>query len=256
VSHHPATDEPAARRLSKGQRLSLAVLGLGLAAFAIGFLFTAVFLFGGGREDVVAVPDLRGMTETESRRIASLNDLPVEARGTLINPEVPAGLVLAQSPLPGEEVARGSVIRVTLSAGAERRQVPELRTLTAGEARQLLVRSGFEVEVEERTDRSPPGRILEVMPAPGTQVELPATIRLVISSGPPRAPVPSVVGLREDDARQAISDAGFYVSEVERDEFALQSAGTVTAQVPGPGGEASVGSGIRITVASSPIGNP
>jgi eukaryotic-like serine/threonine-protein kinase len=243
------------RQTSPG-RTVLVVLGVGIAAFAIGFLFTALFLFGGGAGDeVVTVPDLRGRTQAEAERLLAQGNLSLELGPTLVNPEMAEGQVLAQSPLPGEEVAPGSNVRVTLSAGPERRAVPDVRGMSGAQARQHLERAGFDVLVEEQTDPAPAGRLLDVTPAPGTTVALPGTVRLLVSSGPPLTDVPSVVGLPEAEARQAVGSAGFFVSEMEYDVFSVQPAGTVVSQWPEGGVQARAGSGVRLTVAGAGGGN-
>jgi eukaryotic-like serine/threonine-protein kinase len=254
-NHEAAAPPPRFFQTPRG-RLLLRLAVAGLAAFVLGFLFTAIVLFGGrGGDDVVTVPDLRWQPEAEARRLASQSNLTLELGNTLVNPEVPAGNVLAQSPLPGEEVSPGSAVRVTLSSGAERRTVPEVSGLSGEQARQLLTRFGFEVEVEERTDPAPMGRVLEMTPQSGARVEMPATVRLVVSSGPPRAPVPNVAGMSVEDARTAIGNAGFYVAEVEYDFFSLSPPGTVVSQAPAAGVEVRLGAGIRLTVSGAESGN-
>lgn len=236
-------DRPAVRR-------TLRIGGVALAAFAVGYLLTAVLFFGGIRgDDIVTVPDLRGRAEADARRVAQDAGLGVELGPALVNPEVPAGHVLAQSPLPGEEVSAGSVVRLTLSAGPERRPVPDVRALGGELARQMLERVGFTVQLEERPDPAPAGRVLEIAPAPGTPLQLPASVRLVVSSGPPTAEVPDVVGRSEDDARAQLEAAGFRVGEVEYDPFSWQPTGSVTAQAPFGGEWAPLGTAVRLTVA-------
>jgi eukaryotic-like serine/threonine-protein kinase len=251
----PEQDPGPTSRATQG-RVALAVLGVGIAAFAVGFLFTAVFLFGGGPGDeVVTVPDLRGRTQAEAERLLGQANLTMEMGPILVNPEMAEGQVLAQSPLPGEEVAPGSNVRVTLSAGPERRPVPDVRSLSGEQARQQLVRYGFDVVLEEQTDPAPAGRLLEITPSPGTMLALPATVRLLVSSGPPLAEVPYVIGMREAEAREAIEAAGFFVSQLEYDAFAPQPVGTVIEQAPAGGGQARVGSGVRLTIVGSDFGN-
>jgi eukaryotic-like serine/threonine-protein kinase len=253
---HPAHPPGPAPGPSDYGRLVGVGLILGVAAFAIGFLITALVLFAGGAgDDVVTVPDLRGRTEAEARQVVRRAELDLEVGAPLTNPEVPSGQVLAQSPLPGEEVAPGSTVRVTLSAGAEQRPVPQLRGMSGAQARALLTRSGFLVEVEERIDESPAGRILEVVPEPGTEVPMPGTVRLVVSAGPPRVVLPDVLGLPEAAARDILERDGFAVARVDFDPFSFQPAGTVIEQSPAGGSEVRVGTAVRFVVAGADPGN-
>jgi eukaryotic-like serine/threonine-protein kinase len=233
-------------------RLVLRVLGISLVAFLIGFALTAVFLFRGGPGDeVVTVPDLRLRGEAEARSVAARFNLALDVAPALSNPEVPEGHVLAQSPLPGEEVAPGTAVRVTLSAGPERYAVPEVGGMRVDQARQQLERFGFGVAVEERTDPAPEGRVLEVTPPPGTMVAFPATVELVVSAGPPRVPVPYVIGMSDAEARNALREVGFRVLEIDYHPLTMEPAGTVLQQQPAAGVEAQIGSGVRLTVAGT-----
>jgi beta-lactam-binding protein with PASTA domain len=252
----PAEPTEVVRDPSGRRRLLVRAAVLGVVAFVVGFAFTAVVLFGGGGGDeVVTVPDLRGRTEDAARQLLRRAGLEMDVGPALTNPEVPAGQVLAQSPLPGEEVAPNSVVRVTPSSGAEQRPVPEVGSLSGSQARELLTRAGFAVEVEERIDETPAGRVLEVVPRSGTPVNMPGTVRLVVSAGPPRVPVPDVVGMSENAARDRLEQAGFSIDAVDYDPFAFQPTGTVTGQTPWGGSEVRAGSAVRLVVAGGDPGN-
>jgi eukaryotic-like serine/threonine-protein kinase len=242
------------RRQRVGILLAIALV-VGAVAFGAGFLISTVLWFrtGAGAE-VIAVPDLRGQTEQEARTILRRVDLELELGPSLENPDVPEGQILAQSPLPGEEVAPRSAVRIVVSAGPETRAIPDLSSLRGSQAREMLTRYGFDTEVEERVDDSPAGRVLSITPRPGTRVAMPATVRLVVSAGPPLERVPLVVGMDEDSARRTLEGAGFSVGEAERDFFSAQPAGTVVAQ--SPWGDAEVPRGSRIGLIVSAGGNP
>lgn len=237
---------------SRGGRLLLIGLATALLAFAVGYLFTALAFFRGGPGDVVAtVPDLRQQSEAEARRLANAADLQLEVGASLVNPEVPEGRVIAQSPLPGHEVSPGSPLRIVLSAGRERRTVPDVSAMGGDQARLLLSRSGFNVQVEERTDPAPAGRVLDVSPAVGATVEIPASVVLVVSAGPPLVSVPEVLGMPREQAREALAAAELAVGEIGFDPFSPFPAGTVVAQLPGAGARVPIGSAVSITVAGA-----
>jgi eukaryotic-like serine/threonine-protein kinase len=80
-------------------------------------------------------------------------------------------------------------------------------------------------------------------------------VRLVVSSGPPRVPLPDVVGMAEGAARETLESAGFSVESVDYDPFAFQTVGTVTAQSPAGGAEVRVGTRVRLVVAGADPGN-
>jgi eukaryotic-like serine/threonine-protein kinase len=251
----PPPPPPAAE--PRSYRKPLLWILLAVIAFGLGFLLTAVLVFWGRSDEVVTVPDLRWQPLAEAERAAAVLGLEVEVGHSLVNPQVPEGNILAQSPLPGEEVLPGSTVNVTLSAGAERRTIPDIGALGGEQARQLLIRYGFDVEVEERIDPATrAGQLLQVSPEPGSQIRLPATVRLVVSAGPPRLPMPDVLGLSEEQAREVLEEAGFRVGDVEYDFFLEGATGTVVGQVPAGSAQVPEGSTVRLVVVGVVPGDP
>lgn len=236
-------------------RTVASLVGAGLVLFALGYLAVAVFAFPGGRGDpIVAVPELRGRTLPAARRVAERAVLRVERGSTLNHPRVRRGAVLAQSPLPGEEVTRGTTVRVILSEGPLRRSVPAVDALPAAQASKLLRQIGFRVSVLQQPDERPAGRVLGVRPAAGTVLSIPDSVVLVISSGPPMITVPSLAGLPPSVAADALRNAGLRLGPADYDPFATAPLGEVVAQRPGAGASMQSGSAVGITVSGSPPG--
>jgi serine/threonine-protein kinase len=96
--------------------------------------------------------------------------------------------------------------------------------------------------------------VLGVRPAAGTVLELPATVELVVSAGPPEAPqvtVPSLTDLSEPAARAALQAAGLRLGAVLYDPDTGRPLGGVVSQQPAAGASVPAGSAVRITVAGS-----
>lgn len=245
---HGARQRPARFARTPRGRLLLWIGGVGVGAFLLGYLATALLVFPGRDRDVVTVPDVRGRTEPEARRALERAGLELEPANPLVHPSVPAGAILAQSPLPGREVARNSAVRVTLSAGRERRAVPEIGSFTGEQARQFLARVGFEVQVEQIENPQRAGTVLEAHPAVGTMVEMPGRVRLVVSSGPPPVEVPDLADLPESAARATLASVGLRLGQVEYDPFAPGTLGGVLSQRPAAGDTVPAGSQVHVTI--------
>lgn len=250
---------PAARRRWKAParwRAWQVVLALVAGAFLLGFLVTTVLFRGGGAE-VSTVPDLREMPLEQARRTLRSLSLGVEEGPALSHPTIPAGAVIAQTPLPGQEVAPGSVVRVNLSAGGERVRVPDVTSYPAEQARQMLERVGFQVQVVERTAMRREGQIVAVEPAAGSVVALPAVLTLVVSAGPPIVAVPELLGLYEPELRSRLGEAQLGLGDVEYDVFSTEPIGQVIAQWPAAGDSTRAGSRVRVTLAGpAPLSIP
>lgn len=135
--------------------------------------------------------------------------------------------------------------------------VEPLIDLTAYEiatAEAYLVGLGYKVQkFYEYSDEFPPDRVLRHDPAPGTRVPVGGTVKLWVSSqqGKP-LPIPNLLGLTDQDARDALSLAGFKgkrnVAGDPDQESAARFAGRVWKQQPPPDTTAPPGSTIEYWV--------
>ncbi|MET0398255.1 MAG: PASTA domain-containing protein [Longimicrobiaceae bacterium] len=238
--------------------LLLRVLGIGLGAFVVGYAFTTLLVFPGfGRQAIVTVPDLRGRTFGAARRLADDAGVEVSRGPWLYHPSVDSGAVLAQSPLPGQEVTRGAMVRLTLSAGRERRPVPQVTDLTAAQAQDLLRRTGFAVRVRRVLSERAEGRVLGVKPEAGTTLPVLSTVELTLSAGPPVVVVPIVAvpdlaGMPEPQARAALREAGLRLGEVGYEPGSSIPLGGIAAQSPAAGDSVRAGSSVRVTISGNP----
>jgi len=226
------------------------VLITGFSCFVLGYLvITFLFFPGFGRSAIVTVPELAGSTAAQAERALDRAGLEMERGDTLPNPRVRRGRVLMQTPLPGEEVARGSTVRIVLSGGPEMRQVPSLRGLSQADAVGLLQRFGYRVAVARVQDARPEGTLLGVSPAAGQQAAVGTVVTLQVSAGPPFVRVPAVVTLPAAGARARLQAVGLQLGQATYDPASLEPAGTILAQSPAEGDSLRQGSGVRVTVA-------
>jgi eukaryotic-like serine/threonine-protein kinase len=239
------------RRLRPGRRGLRIALAVAVPGFLLGYVLTALVFFGGGpRADVVTVPDLRSLTEPRARRLAERAALVLEITDSLPNAGVPRGGVVVQSPLPGREVAPETPVRVILSQGRERRAVPRVDGYPRRQAERILVASGFRVVVHAVPDMRRPGRVVGTLPAAGGTVQMPGTVRLLVSAGPPLLAVPDLVGMLQGDAGVALQQVGLSVGEVTMELRPELPEGAVLAQAPAGGDSVRAGSAVDLWVAS------
>lgn len=226
------------------------VLITGFACFVGGYLvITLLFFPGFGRSAIVTVPDLTNRSAGAADRALDRLGLEMQRGGTMPNPRVRQGRVLMQSPLPGEEVARGSTVRIVLSTGPEIRQVPAIRGLGRNDIVGLLQRYGFRVAIRRVSDRREEGTILGLLPATGQRAAVGSVVTIQMSAGPPFMRVPSIVGLQRGDAQARLEAIGLEVGRVGYDPSSLEPAGTIIAQAPAAGDSLRQGSGVRLTLA-------
>ena len=102
----------------------------------------------------------------------------------------------------------------------------------------------------------PQGIVIATDPGASTTVRGIEQVNLVVSEGPARVSVPTVVGSAGDDARAAITGAGLRVGEISR-EYSAQTVDTVLGQSPAAGTSVDEGTTVALTLAAdTPQGAP
>lgn len=233
----------------------LAVIGVVALAIVIG---VAVWASTRGTEPPpttattvaqVEVPDLVGLDREGA--IAALERLELEALVIETeSDEAPEGAVLAQRPSAGTLVATGSTVEIEVVSKAATIAVPDVRTLSAQEAVDLLEREGFIVrQVTQASADVPAGDVISQSPSPGQRIARGSTVEITVSSGAEQATVPGVIGSSQGDAENAILGAGLVVGSVTSENSA-EAAGTVIGQDPSGGSQVEAGTAVSIVVSA------
>lgn len=251
-----ARSQQGAFRRFWNTRAVLLFAGSALAAFVVGYGITVLaFSTARGPADVALVPDVRDLTLDEAERALDDSGLNLEVGDSLPNPNTPEGAVLAQSPLPGEEVSPSTSVRVIVSTGEPELLVPGVESMPVGLATRALEAVGFAVTVEEVEGEGEPGRVIDADPDVGTPLPLLATVHLRVGGPPPLLEVPAVIGMLEGQARETLEDRGLRVSEVLYEASTFGEPGGVVAQEPSPGDSVPAETPVRLRV-TSPDGGP
>ncbi|WP_017595402.1 Stk1 family PASTA domain-containing Ser/Thr kinase [Nocardiopsis potens] len=134
--------------------------------------------------------------------------------------------------------------------------VPDVAGQSEADARIALVEEGLDddrIEVEQEASSDvEEGSATRTDPEAGTEIAPDDGVTLYISAGPESEEVPRVVGMSEEEARQALSDAGFQVGDVSEAPSDEYEAGIVSSSSPGEGEQAAPGSEVALVVSSGP----
>ena len=165
-------------------------LGLLVLTFVIGYAVAARILFPPlpEPENGIVVPDLTGTLGEEADR--ELRPLGLQ-RGDVIafsHPTQPPGIIIAQSPLPGQQMRQGGVVQVAVSGGLPRVQVPDVIGFDVARATAVLSQLGLTAEQRTEVNERPAGTVLRIMPEAGQSQPTPGRVVLTVSAGPPPAP--------------------------------------------------------------------
>lgn len=130
--------------------------------------------------------------------------------------------------------------------------VPSVVGLPEAEAIAQLRGAGFAAAVERATDPSVPEGVV-ISQNPSGEAEQGSAVTIVVSEGTGLTDVPNVIGQTAEQARSALTAAGFSVTA--RDVAAPAPPGQVVAQSPA-GGQAEPGSTVTIDVSTGPAPAP
>jgi beta-lactam-binding protein with PASTA domain len=195
----------------------------------------------------VSVPSVRHMTLQEATDALAQAGLVV---GRVEYDEALDGGVFSQNPPANAQSARGTAVNLVIG-GLQPVAVPDLVGLSQAKAETLLVARGFTVGsiAGRHSATAPKGEVVTQTPSPDFETTPGIPVDIVVSSGPARIAVLSVLGLAESTAWRRLRSAGFSVAI--RHAPSHKKKGTVAAQSPSHG-SALPGSTVRLTISSGP----
>jgi eukaryotic-like serine/threonine-protein kinase len=237
-------------------RISAAAAAL---AVAVGLAGGGVYAIAGDDPTGVSAPDVVGLkvsaAKAEVVERAREDDFPVPKVKVVdrsYSESAPAGAIVAQDPPEGKQIPENGALLVSVSKGSAYADVPSVAGLEGAAAFALLERKGF-----TPTRRYAPSKeigawhAVATEPDGGTRLKRPARLQLVVSTGPPKRPVPSLDGLDANAAADALRRAGFKPAVEERADSSVEP-GSILGVTPSPGARTPLGSTVTIVVAREP----
>jgi serine/threonine-protein kinase len=262
IMREPATivrgvrDEVRSHRAVQRGRAVAALVGV---AVAIAIAGGGVYAIAGDDPAGVSAPDVVGERVAAARadvaKQARDDGLPVPKVKIVdrsYSESAPAGAIIAQDPPSGDRIPENRALLVSVSKGSAFAEVPSVGGLEGAAAYALLERKGF-----TPTRRYAPSTEIEAWhavetdPRAGKKLKRPVRLTLVVSTGPPKVPVPSLDDLDADGAASALRKAGFSPVVEEQPETSVEP-GTLLGVSPRPGTRTPLGSTVTISVARAP----
>jgi beta-lactam-binding protein with PASTA domain/predicted Ser/Thr protein kinase len=233
--------EDEQRRRRRWRWFVVAVLACGVAAL-VAYALT--------RPSHVGIPDVIGQTSGQASQILDSKGFKVAIKA--VPSGAPRDQVVEQDPIPtdrgGGKAEEGSTVTLSVSSGPAIVAVPSVAGLSEADATKRLENVGFTVTTMEQFSKSvPKGQVIGTSPPTGTQLSTAQAVNLLVSRGANTVEVPSVVGLNDQAALAALSNAGLSGTEVQQDSTEPQ--GKVLNQSPGAGKR--VGRGSQVTIFAS-----
>ncbi len=196
--------------------LRFALLALMLLVVALVSALTAM-RFAIHTSEVV-VPNLVGKTPVEGRKLVEDNGLQMEVERRYYSPTTPEGKILSQLPPASTQVRRGWQVRVALSLGPQRVEIPSLLGQSQRAAEINIRRRGLDLGAvaQLQIPGAPSDQVLSQSPLPNASgVSAPKISLLVTLASQPQALVmPNFVGQSLAAAVQLLQGAGLRVGVV------------------------------------------
>ena len=231
-------------------------------AILAGLFFAGIFMFNKvlmpalvKQGAVIIVPDLRNSSEKEARDALGKLGLVMRVERSDYDTQVPVGFVVSQQPEANENLKPGRSVGVVLSLGTRVRMVPDLRGMSARQARNLLQTNGLDVGRVARVQHIGDARehVVATSPPVGDEVREGEKVDIVISV-PGGANVFLMPDLTQQDlffVRQKLEKMGFRVASVRYEDRDGVYPNTVVDQTPEPGEQIREGEAIELVASSS-----
>lgn len=197
-------------------------------------LIATAWYFMAGPGQRVNVPKVAGKSYKEA--VAALSSKGLSAtKKESYSDSVPSGRVLSTDPGAGTSIHPSTRVTVTVSAGVEKVEVPDLSGKTEAQAKEALRKARLSYEVTTQYSESvKKGRVVTQSSKAGAWVEHDSAVKITISGGREPIKVPKVVGMWKNDAVSKLEDAGFTVS-IEEEASDSVAKDAVISQDPEDG---------------------
>jgi len=243
------TGGPTYERKKRNSALIWILTLVGLAAVIGGILYAAVEF--GSTQEQVSVPSVVGKKVNDAQQQLQANHLSTDVK-RVTSTVVAADTVIAQSPVAGTNVSRGSTITLTVSNGPSQKQIPfDIVNKSEADATAELKALGFVVNSQHQTSTTvTSGFVFDSNPKPGINAPIGSTVTLIVSSGPAPVAIPDVSNLSRDQAEQQLQQAGFSNFDPLQESSNTVPAGAVTRTSPPAGQQVPLDTRIKIYVST------
>lgn len=226
-----------------------AVIAL-LVAGVIGFRFVV--------KPTHTVPPLAGVIEGEARNVIAPNGWTVVIV-TERNDDIPAGSVVRTEPSEGTDLQEGKTLTIVVSEGPNFATLPDIAGVDAQSALDQLTALGLVVTARETNSEEIPAGVVMGWSVPeqpglnpGDQLLRGTAVDVLVSVGPALRQVPTLVGLKLEDAQKLVADLQLALLETPAAKSNGADRGLIGAQSPIPGEQVARGTEIAYSISLGP----
>jgi beta-lactam-binding protein with PASTA domain len=209
-----------------------------------------------GKSKMVEIPDVENLDIHKAEMILDEKGLAIIVEDEKFHPTTKKDRVIYQKPTAGEIAEKGSTVRIVLSKGpkknigkAEEIVVPSVIGFDVNQAKVYLSERGLSVGVVEKQESEKiKDVVLKTVPEPGQKVTESVPIKLIVSSGGGKVPVPDLRGKSEYRARVLLEESGLELGRRNYTTSGEHAFDIIIRQNPQHGEMIEKGSKVDITV--------
>lgn len=201
----------------------------------------------------VAVPDVSGQSESAAQKTLEDANLVVDSESKY-DDHIEVGKVISTDPAAGMEVEEGTHVKMYVSMGVEKVEVPQITGITSEEAQAALAAVGLigGSVTEEYSEEYDAGYVISQGKSAGSKLEKGSAVDYVVSKGSSKVEVPDLYGMTMAEAQQALSNLGLVSGAVTSGGHSDLPEGQVMSQTIAPGSHVDRGTAIDFQTSDGP----
>lgn len=235
------------RKPNMGIKKTATITGVILVTL-IAMISLIVGLTGGEKK---VVPDVIGLIEADAKM--KLQDAGFKYQTeSVFSSEVESGKVIEQYPRGNKVVKTNKVVKLKISKGKDRVNIPNVIGMNEKEAILKLQSAGFTVKVtNDNSDSVSQGQVISQNPLSSEKVTSETEVTIIISLGKKNTnvSVPNLVGQTQNSAENTLNVNKLTVGGVTSQETADYSPGQVISQSVVPGTIVDAGTVVSFIIA-------
>ncbi len=197
----------------------------------------------------VAVPSIVGGTTDDATAAFGALGLSFEITEKRFDENIAKGKIIETAPTAGGRIDAGGVVKVIISKGAERYEIPQVAGLTPQAAATVITKYPLTlgVSTEVFSDLIPRGFVISTSPEVGQKVKRETRVLLIVSKGAELVALDSYLAKNGEQALNELTEVGFDVSVTYAFDEKV-APGNVISQSPSGVTQAAKGAKITLVI--------
>ncbi len=220
------------------------------ALFICTFFYFFVIPYFESKKEIVEVPNIVGMAKDEATLVLGKKGLLMHISEEKEDLNVPEGKIISQDPFYGFNAKKGDLVKVVISLGSLKMEVPDLTGIPLSQAFTMLERLGLKLGNIRKTpsDNIPKECIISTEPESGTKIGRSSSVNLIVSEGKEEVTVPRLYGKNLTRAQTLLESCGLKVGRINYTTSEEYSFDIIIGQHPRAGTKVKRGSSVSITI--------